>query len=75
VGHDAGHGHGQGSGHAHPAGARVRAEQVVSGLAEEQWEIVVAEPRTHAMQRPDGGGSVTLDDVVVHARRRADPLP
>jgi len=24
------------------------------------------------MQRPDGGGSVTLDDVVVHARRRRD---
>ena len=72
VGHDAAHGHG--SAHAHPAGARVRAEQVVAGLPADQWEIVVAEPRTHTMARP-GGGSVTLDDVVVHARRRPNPTP
>lgn len=70
VGHDAGHGHRPG--HAHPAVAQVRAEQVVSGLPAEQWDIVAAEARIHTMQRP-GGGSITLDDVVVHARRRAHP--
>lgn len=76
--HDGGHGHGSAhSGdhgdapaHAHPPGARVHAGQVVSGLPEDEWEIVVAEPRTHTMRRPDGGAPVTLHDVVVHARRR-----
>lgn len=60
VGHDAGHGHASshshGSGHAHPAGAQVRAEQGLSGLVEDHWDIVVAEPRIHTMQRPDGNG-------------------
>lgn len=70
VGHDGGHGHG----HAHPEGARVRVEQIVSGLPEDQWDIVVAESRTHTMQRPDGD-PLTLHDVVVHARRRAASQP
>ena len=71
VGHDADHGHG----HAHPTGARVRAEQVVAGLAPDRWDVLVAEPRSHTMQRPGGGGSVTLIDVVVHATRRTAPPP
>lgn len=65
VGHAGGHGHGD-----HPVGAQVHAGQVVSGLPEDQWSIVAAEPRTHTMRRPDGGGPVTLHDVLVHARRR-----
>lgn len=71
VGHDGGHGHGdrQGQGHAHPPGAQLRAEQVVAVLPEDAWEVLVAESRTHTVRRP-GGGSTTLDDVVVHARRR-----
>ena len=73
VGHDAGHGHGSGS--VHPAGAQVRDEQIVAGLPVDQWDIVAAEARTHTMQRPDGGGLVTLDDIVVHARRRAATHP
>lgn len=72
VGHAAEHDHG--SGHSRPVGAAVRADQVLSGLAEEQWEVVVAAPRAHTMRRPGGGGPVTLDDVVVRARRRAEPL-
>jgi hypothetical protein len=51
--------------------AEVRLEQIVAGLPEPQWDIVVAEQRTHTIRRPDGGGPTTLDDVVVHARRRA----
>ena len=71
VGHDGGQDHGHGSGHfPHPADAQVRAGQIVAGLPEEQWDIAVAESRTHTLLRPDGGGPVTLDDVVVHARRR-----
>ena len=71
VGHDAGHGGGHGGGHhgePRPAGAQVHAGQVVSGLPEDQWDVVVAEPRTHTLQGPHG--PVTLEDVVVHARRR-----
>jgi SAM-dependent methyltransferase len=69
VGHDAGHGHGEK--HAHPPGAQVRTGQLVSVLPEEQWDVLVAESRTHTMQRAEGSGPVTLDDVVVHARRKA----
>jgi len=75
VGHDGGQGHGHGSGHSRPVGAQVRTGQIVSSLPEEQWDILAAEARTHTMQRPDGGGPVTLDDVVVHARRRTAPQP
>jgi len=75
VGHDGGHGHQHGHGHAHPPGAQVRAAQIVSGLPEDQWDVVVAESRTHTVQRPDGGGPVTLDDVVVRARRRPATQP
>jgi SAM-dependent methyltransferase len=75
VGHDAGHGHGHGAEHPHPAAARVRAEQVLTGLAADQWGIIVAKPRTHTMQRPGGSGSITLDDIVVHARRLTTPPP
>ncbi|SDQ19186.1 bifunctional 2-polyprenyl-6-hydroxyphenol methylase/3-demethylubiquinol 3-O-methyltransferase UbiG [Quadrisphaera sp. DSM 44207] len=84
VGHDGGpgtgagdHGHGShghgGHGHAHPPGARIRAEQVTAGLPEDEWEVLVAEPRTHVVQRPDGAGAVPLDDVVVRARRIGPP--
>ena len=87
VGHDGGHGghaghgqdhgqdHGAPRGHAHPPGARIHVAQVVAGLPGDEWDVVVAEPRTHTMRRPDGGAPVTLEDVVVHARRRADARP
>lgn len=71
VGHDGRHGHG----HAHPEVARVRAEQVVAGPPKDQWDMVVAELRTHMMQRPDGGDPITLEDVVVRARRRTPSQP
>jgi SAM-dependent methyltransferase len=86
VGHDAGHGHGHGhgeeQGHGHgpahehvdadgpPPHARVGVQQIVAHLAPEQWDVVVAEPRKHTIERPDNGEPVTLHDVVVHARRR-----
>ena len=85
VGHDDGHdaehdhgGHGHGGDHggpAHPPEARVRPGQVVAVLPGDEWDVVVAEPRTHTLQRPDGNGPVTLHDVVVHARRRAPAQP
>lgn len=62
--HDHGHGHGQ------PAAAQVGLEQVTAVLPEEEWEVVVAEPRTHTVGRPDGT-QARLDDVVVRARRRS----
>lgn len=77
VGHAGGHGQGDhhSSGHTHPAEAQIRAEQIVAGLPQDQWRIVVAESRTHTIRRPDGGGTIPLDDVVVHARRRAATRP
>lgn len=89
VGHGPGHGHGpgrehgsahgsgpgHGSGSGHPPGAQVRAEQVLAALPDEEWDVLVAEPRTRTVQRPDGGDPVTLDDVVVHARRRSAARP
>ena len=67
VGHDGGPGHGQ----PHPPGSQVRARQVTSALAGGSWEVLVAESRTHTVQRPGGAGAVTLHDVVVRARRTA----
>lgn len=71
VGHAGGHGHGA----THPVAAQVRPEQIVSGLPEDQWHVLVAEPRTHTIQRPGGGDPITLDDVVVHAQRRTAERP
>ena len=77
VGHDGGHGHGDhhGQERTHPPGAQVRAEQMITGLPQDQWSIVAAGSRTHTIRRPDGRGPVTLDDVVVHAQRRAAARP
>lgn len=49
--------------------ARVRLAQITSALPEAEWQIVVAEPRTHTISRPNGGARATLHDVVVRARR------
>lgn len=73
VGHAGGNGHGHG--HTHPPGAQVRAEQIVAGLPDGQWNVV-AESRTHTIRRPDSAVLATRDDIVVHAQRRiteADP--
>jgi SAM-dependent methyltransferase len=67
VGHDGRPGHGDHSSRS----ARLQRGQVVASLPSDRWTIVAAESRTHTVRRPDGGGAVTLDDVVVHARRRA----
>lgn len=74
AGHDSGrgsHGHHGRAVHDHPPGSQIRAEQVTACLDEDQWEVLVAEPRTHV--RRGGGGEVSHDDVVVHARRRDRP--
>jgi SAM-dependent methyltransferase len=70
-----GHGHTPGQ-HGHgpqpnsPADtARVRLTQITTALPDTDWEIVVAEPRTHTVSRPAGGPPTVLDDVVVKARR------
>lgn len=65
VGHDGGPGHA----HAHPAGALVRPEQVTGVLPPAEWDVVVAEPRTHVLPGRDGGRDVVRADVVVRARR------
>ena len=53
--------------------ARHRLDAVTSVLPASEWTIVVAEPRTHILARP-GGGSVSLDDIVVKAQRH-QPAP
>jgi SAM-dependent methyltransferase len=68
------HGHGHVEDHGVQPGrpadnARVRVAQITSGLREAEWEIVVAEPRTHTIRRPGGGPAAVLDDVVVKAHR------
>ena len=65
VGHDGAHGHGD----HHPPESRVVVDQVLSVLPAEAWDVVTAGSRTRTVRRPDG--DLTLDDVVVHARRRA----
>lgn len=52
-----------------PDTARVRLTQITSTLPEAEWEIVVAEPRTHTISRPGGGPPAVLDDVIVKAQR------
>lgn len=78
-----GHGHDERQGHGRhedrpdsPAeGARVRLTQVTAGLPAAEWDIVVAEPRTHTISRPGGGPPAVLDDIVVRARRTAPQRP
>ena len=61
--------HGQ---HEHPEGATAEVEQVTACLPEQEWEVLVAEPRTHEVRRPDGS-SAQRNDVVVRARRVIRP--
>lgn len=56
-------------GHARPAAAQLRLEPLATALPAEGWEVV-AEPRSHEIQRQDGA-SVRLHDVVLRARRLA----
>ena len=72
--------YGQGHTHVHsehgeqpespPDTARVRLAQITSALHDAEWEIVVAEPRTHTISRPGDGPPAVLDDVIVRAQRR-----
>lgn len=83
-GHGGQHGHGHDERHGHgghddqpgsPAGgALVSTAQVTAGLPAAEWDVLVAEPRTHSLARPGGGPPAVLDDVVVRARRTA-PQP
>lgn len=52
------------------ATAQVRISQMTADLRPEAWEVLVAEPRTHAIPMPSGGVPAVLQDVVVKARRR-----
>jgi SAM-dependent methyltransferase len=69
------HGHGHGHGHGHdqdgrpPAEASVTAAAVQARLDPAEWEVVTAEEGTRMLGGP-GGREVSLDDVVVRARRR-----
>lgn len=66
-----GHDHTEGHHHEHgpAAGAQVRTRQVTDGLPEDERDVLVAESRTHTVQRGDAGAT-TLHDAVVRARRR-----
>jgi SAM-dependent methyltransferase len=68
VGHAHTHG-GDGGTHAHPLAAQISPAQITALLPSDHWEVLVAENRTHHMQRPDGTGTNTLHDTVVRARR------
>lgn len=78
VGHDSAHaydvhGNDKHGDHPHPRG--IRPEQVTTILPEAQWEIVAAGARVHVVQRPEPAGAVTLQDVLVRARRITTPQP
>lgn len=76
------HGHGHGGQHGAPAhgeqpdapadNARLRLAQITSALPEAEWQVAVAEPRTHALNRPGGGPPVVLHDIVVKAQRNRE---
>ncbi len=70
VGHDAEHGHGTIKSDGPPPSAQIGVREVITGLDDDEWDVLVAEPREHTMTRPDHGEPVILYDVVVHARRR-----
>lgn len=81
VGHGDAPGHGHGGQHGHhgrhgraddespAATARIRMAEVTAGLPSGEWEIVVAEPRTHTVSSPNLAPPAVLDDVVVRAQR------
>lgn len=78
--HDPGHDHdgapapghrpGPGDGHRPAAGSGVTAGQVTDGLGQDEWDVLVAGPRTHTVGRPGAADPVALHDTVVRARRR-----
>lgn len=53
--------------------AQIRISQITAGLRADDWEVLVAEPRTHTIPRPKGGAPAVLHDVVVRARRNQPP--
>jgi SAM-dependent methyltransferase len=68
-----GHRHHAHSDHGHdqpPAEASATAASITERLDSSTWAIITADELTRIMESP-GGGEVTLQDVVVRARRRA----
>jgi SAM-dependent methyltransferase len=49
--------------------ARLRLAHVTAALPEPDWQITVAEPRTHLLQRSGGGPPAVLHDIVLKAHR------
>lgn len=49
--------------------ARLRLAQITSALSSAEWQIALAEPRTHALERPGGGAPAALHDILVKAKR------
>lgn len=66
------HGELQGGAHEPAAAAKIRPLQITSVLPADDWDVLVAESRTH-LPRPDGTAPAASQDVIVRAIRKHPP--